>query len=71
MGALNVADEAVAIAALDKLYQNYLTAEDGHDSFTEYLVAQAAKAQFQPSTRRLVLTFDLAFGEPAPAATDG
>lgn len=71
MAALNVADEAVAIAALEQLYANYLGSSDGGDNFTEYLVSQASRVQFQPSTRQLVLKFDLAFGEPAQGSTDG
>lgn len=62
MAPLNVADEAVATAALEQIYANYLGSSDGGDSFTEYLLTQASKVQFQPSTRQLILKFDLAFG---------
>lgn len=61
-----VADLAVAEAALKQIAQIY--SDSGLDqtmSFDEFLLECASKVKFQPSTRQLVLTFDLATGEPA------
>lgn len=70
MAKVNVADAAVAQAALTALFKDFCDA-DGQpydDTDIPSLVAQelisgAARVRFQPSTRQLVLTFDLAFGD--------
>lgn len=60
-----IVDEAVALAAMTRLLQDQY--DDGDEALrAEFLVGQASKVQFRPSTRQLVLTFDLAMGEPAP-----
>ena len=58
-----VADKAIAESALSTL----INAESGMDPseawpLAESIVRAAAKVRFQPSTRQLVLTFDLAMG---------
>lgn len=58
-----VADEAIAQVALTTLLTNILstevTTESDPASVAKKLLASAA-VRFQPSTRRLVLSFDLA-----------
>lgn len=65
-----VADEAVAQVALTTLLENILstepTTEPGAASVAKKLLSSAA-VRFQPSTRRLVLSFDLAM---SPAEDD-
>ena len=62
-GPIPVADEAVAQVAMTVLFDNILasevTAEPDPVSLAKKLLA-SAQVRFQPSTRRLVLTFDLA-----------
>lgn len=59
-----VADEAVALAALARITRHLL--KEGEDLLIAHiLVSQASRVQFRPSTRQLVLTFDLAMGEPS------
>lgn len=73
-----VADKAIATAALTEILTVEFAAATG-DSNPETaalvaagLVNQASRVVFQPSTRQLVLKFDLAFGEPDLAVvTDG
>lgn len=59
-----VADEAVAQVAmttlLDRILDTETTGEPGAPSMAGKLIEAASRVQFQPSTRRLVLTFDLA-----------
>lgn len=55
-----VADTAIARAALDELVQIFN--DSGLDqtmTSTEFFLDCASKVKFQPSTRQLVLTFDL------------
>lgn len=65
-----VADKAIANAALTEILMVEFAAATGDaNPQTATLVAaglvnQASKVQFQPSTRQLVLKFDLAFGTP-------
>jgi hypothetical protein len=55
-----VADEAIALVVLDQIALMYDQDEENQTAtLTEFLVKTAARVQFQPSTRRLVLTFDL------------
>ena len=56
-----VADKAVAQAALSSLLTDEYDA-----SYSEFLVDTASRVRFQPSTRQLVLTFDLAMGSDTP-----
>lgn len=68
--AIPVADKAIANAALTEILMvEFASATGDANPQTATLVAaglinQAAKVRFQPSTRQLVLTYDLAFGEP-------
>jgi hypothetical protein len=55
-----VADEAVAQAALIAILSR-VDLEDSVQTLAEVLIQDASKVRFQPSTRQLVLTFDLAF----------
>lgn len=57
-GPIPVADTAVGMAALIALLDGMPGAEFDPDTVAAYILA-AAKVRFQPSTRRLVLTFDL------------
>lgn len=70
-----VADTAVASAALEEIAAIYDDAQVGVDgtSFPEFLLQCASKVKFQPSTRQLVLTFDLGMsgGEREPGGTGG
>jgi hypothetical protein len=58
-----VADEAVAKVAITKLLEQVLasevTTEPKADSMASKILEAASRVQFQPSTRRLVLSFDL------------
>lgn len=66
-----VADLAVAKAALVQIVEIFN--ESGLDqtmTFDEFLLDCASKVKFQPSTRQLVLTFDLATGGQE-SGTDG
>ena len=65
-GPIPVADTAVGMAALIALLDEMPGAEFEVDSVAAYILA-AAKVRFQPSTRRLVLSFDLAM---SPAEDD-
>ena len=66
-----VADAAVAQVAMtvlfDKILDGEISGEPDASSVAGKLVDAAARVQFQPSTRRLVLTFDLGM---TPAAED-
>lgn len=66
-----VADKAVAQAALEEIaaeYDRVTESAGGNDlTFTEFLLEWAAKVRFQPSTRQLVMTFDLGMGEQPDA----
>jgi hypothetical protein len=59
-----VADEAVAEVAVTKLLERILasevTTEPDSRSMALKVLEAASRVQFQPSTRRLVLSFDLA-----------
>lgn len=52
-----VADDAIAQVALTALLADVMNASPV--ATAEAVVEAAARVQFQPSTRRLVLTFDL------------
>jgi len=58
-----VADQAVGMAALiallDEIDQATFESSD-IDGIAAHLIAAASKVRFQPSTRQLVMTFDLA-----------
>lgn len=58
-----VADEAVAEVAITKLLERVLasekTTEPQPGSMAVKMLEAASRVQFQPSTRRLVLSFDL------------
>jgi len=64
-----VADKAIANAALTELLMDaFEAATDDRNAATAVMVSadlldRAARIRFQPSTRQLVLTFDLAMGE--------
>lgn len=77
MSTINVADKAIANAALTEMFLNF-TDPQGNPTgpemavvIAEELVTQASKIRFQPSTRQLVLTFDLAFNTSEPDTTSG
>ena len=57
-----VADAAVAEAALIAVLEQIDAGEFTADEISAHLIATASKVRFQPSTRQLVLTFDLAMG---------
>ena len=62
--ALSVADKAVALAALDQIIRQW----GGDESLADEIIAAAMRVEFQPNTRRLVLTFDLS--GPAEPTSD-
>jgi hypothetical protein len=66
---IKVADQAVGMAALisllDQIDQETYDANDV-DSMAAHIIAAASKVRFQPSTRQLVLTFDLAMSGSEP-----
>jgi len=66
-----VADEAVAQVAMtvlfDRILDTEVTGEPEAASLAGKVVDAASRVQFQPSTRRLVLSFDLAM---SPAEED-
>lgn len=72
MSTINVADKAIANAALTEVLMNGIEEATGDPNATtaillaDYLITQASKVRFQPSTRQLVLTFDLAFNSSEP-----
>lgn len=58
-----VADQAIASAAMEEIAAIYEAAGISDDvSFPQFLLECASRVKFQPSTRQLVLTFDLATG---------
>jgi hypothetical protein len=64
---VNLADKVIGEVALAELINEVrkLPRFDGDWSpaeWSEELLKRASKVKFQPSTRQLVLTFDLAFG---------
>ena len=68
-----VADQAVAqaslIALLDEIDQNTFESAD-IDGVAAHLIAAASRVKFQPSTRQLVMMFDLAFTAAEPSTTE-
>jgi hypothetical protein len=58
-----VADQAVAQAALTALVEAMPNDFYETGAVAAYLIDSASRVRFQPSTRQLVLTFDLAMGE--------
>jgi hypothetical protein len=70
-----VADKVIALASLTEILKVECAAIGAHPDHPAILAAgmvnQAAKVRFQPSTRQLVVTYDLAFGEQDPGDTDG
>jgi len=61
---IQVGDKAVALSALASLLREVdgvPLAKDDVDTISEQMIAAASRVKFQPSTRQLVLTFDLAF----------
>jgi hypothetical protein len=73
MRRIPVTDQAVAKVALTVLFDEFLddevTGEPEADSLAAKLIDATSRVQFQPSTRRLVLTFDLGMssGDEPPA----
>lgn len=59
-----VADKAIAEAALTALFElaEFMTPADA----AAYLIETASKIRFQPSTRQLIVTIDLAMGGDTP-----
>ena len=55
---LSVGDEIVAKAALARIF-DLMTDTAGSDALASEVLRHAVKTVYQPSTRRLVLTFDL------------
>lgn len=73
MATINVADKAIANAALYEVliehYAKYPELEapiELAEATAAHLTRSASKVRFQPSTRQLVLTFDLAFNSNEP-----
>lgn len=66
-----VADKAIANAALTEMFLTFSDPEGEPTGpamavvIAEELVTRASKIRFQPSTRQLVLTYDLSFGGDA------
>lgn len=73
-----VADDAIAQVALTNMFRGFCDSEGEMYSDQELpgliakeLLVRAARVRFQPSTRQLVLTFDLAFNTSEPDTTSG
>ena len=68
-----VADKAVGMAALIAVLEDLdgvpLDQAD-REAIAVHLIAAASKVKFQPSTRQLVMTFDLAFSAAEPSTTE-
>jgi len=60
--ATNVADKAIAQVALTEILARS-TDSDVAVHIAEDVLRQTSSVKFRPSTRQLVLTFDLAFGD--------
>lgn len=56
-----VSDRIIAKATIEQLYDAWVN-DEGGESLAEFMLTAASKFRFQPSTRQLVLTFDLAMG---------
>jgi len=65
-----VADKAVAESALISVLENVADLDFTADAIAAELVRTASKVRFQPSTRQLVMTFDLAFSAAEPRTTE-
>jgi hypothetical protein len=66
---IKVADQAVGMAAMVSLLDQIDSAtyeSTDLDSIAAHILAAASKVRFQPSTRQLVLTFDLAMSGSEP-----
>ena len=61
-----VADKAVAQSALIEVLEQIDPSGFTPVAVAVELVCTASKVRFQPSTRQLVLTFDLAMGSDTP-----
>lgn len=73
MSTVNVADKAIAQVALASVTAGHLDKypeledpEGLSEAMAAFLLDKASKVRFQPSTRQLVLTFDLAFNSNEP-----
>lgn len=69
-----VSDKAIALAALEEVAQTFEEAYSGPaevGAFPAFLVEVASKVRFQPSTRQLVLTFDLDMSGAADQSQTG
>jgi len=68
-----VADKAVGMAALIAVLEDLdgvpLDQAD-REAIAVHLFTAASKVKFQPSTRQLVMTFDLAFSASEPSTTE-
>jgi hypothetical protein len=66
---ISVADKAIAKTALTEMFVDFSDAEgEPYPAGTAGLIADellsaASRVKFQPSTRQLVMTIDLAFGQ--------
>jgi hypothetical protein len=56
---ITIADKAIALAVLEALIKAWETADDA-PVISEFILDAASRVRFQPSTRQLILTFDLA-----------
>jgi hypothetical protein len=66
---VSVADRAVGMAAMVSLLDQIDSAtyeSTDLDGIADHILAAASKVRFQPSTRHLVLTFDLAMSGSEP-----
>lgn len=60
-----VADQTIAMSVLDQVYASWLK-DETDEGLAAWILQHTAKVRFQPSTRQLVLTFDLAFNTSEP-----
>lgn len=76
MAPVNIADQTVAEVAVGHMINEIRKRPEYSDGnwspadFAEDLLKLASKVRFQPSTRQLVLTFDLAFNTSEPEIRD-
>lgn len=57
---ITIADKVIALTVLETLVKTWETDDEDVRALPEVIVDAAARVRFQPSTRQLVLTFDLA-----------
>lgn len=63
---ISIGDEAIAQVAMTKMFEAFAGSGLTEEGMADWFLRKASKVRFQPSTRQLVLTFDLAFNTSEP-----